>query len=87
MNVVCTGERIFSLVPPRFRCFLCFDFDVESFLTFNFERRRFFFDKFCLSVILEEAFEDSGGCILDENNLLLGVDATCLVTTTMCTLV
>jgi hypothetical protein len=78
---------MFSLIPPRFRFFICFDFDVESFLTFNGEQRRFFFDNFCSSLVLEDAFEDSVGCTLDEDNMLLGVEGKCLVTTTMSALI
>jgi hypothetical protein len=82
LNVVCIGERIFSLVLSRFRCFTCLDFDVESFFTFNFERGMFFFDNFCSNLVLEDDFENSDGCTHDEDNMLVHVGGGCLVTKT-----
>jgi len=67
----------------RFRCFTRLNFDVESFLTFNFERGMFFFDNFCSSLVLKDDFENSSGCTLDEDNMLLHVGGGCLVTKTM----
>jgi len=87
LNDVCISERTFSLVLSRFCCFLCLDFDVESFLIFNFERGMFFFDNYCSSLVLEDDFENSGGCIHDEDNMLVHVGGECLVTKTMPTLI
>jgi hypothetical protein len=61
-------ERIFSLAPTRFRCFTCFDIDGASFVTFDLEQRRFFFDSF-------EHMDD-------EANILAGVAGRCLIPTT-----